>query len=71
MKINSLGIFIDAQGNKYEILESVVQTVNRPLNGSTNSADGAKGYQTACGIPVNVKNGVFVTWDDLVLTSFD
>jgi hypothetical protein len=71
MKINNLGTFRDVQGKTYEILEDVAQTTTRPLNGSPTTLDGAKGYETACGIPVNVKNGVFVTWDDVVLTPVD
>jgi|GEM_PF-3827602 len=67
MKINNLGLFRDKNGNEYEIIEEISQTVSRPLNGSPITHDGAKGYRTSCGIPVNVKNGVFITWNDVVL----
>ncbi|MDY0362972.1 MAG: hypothetical protein RBR08_16100 [Desulforegulaceae bacterium] len=68
MKINNLGLFSDNDGNTYEIIEEVEQIVTRPLSGAPTTRDGAKGYRTACGIPVNFSNGVFITWDDVVLT---
>ena len=67
MKTNNLGIFQDAKGNKYKLLEKVTQVANRSLNGFPKTLDGSKNYETACGIPVNVENGKFVTWDDVVL----
>ncbi|UTM59249.1 hypothetical protein L4174_021335 [Photobacterium sp. CCB-ST2H9] len=67
MKINNLGLFRDEFGNTYEIIEEVSQKTSRPLNGIPTTHDGAKGYRTACGIPVNVKNGVYCTWDNVVL----
>ncbi|MBO1257091.1 hypothetical protein J3L16_15510 [Alteromonas sp. 5E99-2] len=68
MKINNLGTFRDHQGETYEILEKVEEITSRGLNEPAIRHDGTKSYETACGIPVNVKNGVFVTWDDVVLT---
>ena len=67
MKTNNLGIFQDAKGNKYELLEEVKQVVFRPLSGFPKTLDGSKNYKTACGIPVSFENGNFVTWDDVIL----
>ncbi|ROR22268.1 hypothetical protein FB440_101145 [Vibrio crassostreae] len=71
MKNNNLGSFRDAQGNIYEILEKVAQISTKPLSGSYTNHDGFKSYETTCGIPVNVKNGEFVTWKDVVLKPVD
>lgn len=68
MKINNLGIFLDAEGNQYILLEKIKQIAFRPLNGAPTIRDGSRQYETACGIPVNVENGAFVTWDDVILT---
>lgn len=68
MKINNLGIFQDAKGNQYELLEKVTQVVSRTVSGPPKTLDGRKSYVTACGIPVNVENEKYVTWDDVVLT---
>ncbi|AYM89040.1 hypothetical protein [Pseudoalteromonas agarivorans] len=68
MKINNLGSFSDKDGNTYDILEEVKEVVSRPLSEPPSTHDGFKGYRTSCGIPVNVKNGVFVTWNNVVLT---
>ncbi|MEL0629748.1 hypothetical protein [Psychromonas aquatilis] len=65
MKINNLGLFSDALGNEYEVLEQVTQITNKP---NSKPFDGFKAYETTCGIPVNVrKDGAFVTWEDIVL----
>lgn len=71
MKINNLGMYRDVEGETYEIIEEVTQTVSQPLSGSTTTYDGSKGYRTSCGIPVNVRNDVFVTCDGIVLTPTD
>ncbi|GAA0819527.1 hypothetical protein GCM10009111_23670 [Colwellia asteriadis] len=68
MKINNLGVFRDENGNTYEIIEEISQKVSRPLSGNTTIHDGMKGYRAACGIPVNINNGVYSTWDNVVLT---
>jgi hypothetical protein len=68
MKVNNLGIFHDTEGKKYELLEKVTQVKHRPLSGSPTTSDGSIGYETVCGIPVSVKNGNFVTWDNVVLS---
>jgi hypothetical protein len=64
-------MFNDVEGKTYEIIEKVTQTVFRPLDGPPTTLDGSRAYQTSCGIPVSVKNGVFVTRDDVALTPVD
>jgi hypothetical protein len=71
MITNNLGLFRDAEDNTYEIIEKVKQTVHQPLKGFPGTHDGFKSYETSCRIPVNVKDGVFVTWDGVVLTPVD
>ncbi len=68
MKINSLGLYRDMDGNTYEIIETIKQLPHRLLKGSSTTHDVSRGYKTACGIPVNLNNGVFVTWDNASLT---
>jgi len=63
---NELGVFGDSCGNKYVLIESVRQIVHKTYTGTT-IGEGAKSYKTSCGIPVNVKNGVYITWNDVVL----
>lgn len=68
MKINNLGVFRDENGNTYEIIEEIPQIISRSLSVTKTTHDGMRGYRTACGIPVNVNNGVYSTWDNVVLT---
>jgi len=67
MKVNNLGIYCDEHGNTYEVIEEVSQVVSRSLTGTPTTHDGTKGYRTSCGIPLNLKNGVFITLNNVSL----
>ncbi|MCP4322058.1 MAG: hypothetical protein GY787_09455 [Alteromonadales bacterium] len=68
MKINSLGLYRDMDGNTYEIIETIKQLTHHQMKGSPTTHDGFRDFKTACGIPINLKNGVFFTWDNASLT---
>jgi hypothetical protein len=67
MKTNHLGTFLGDNGKTYEVLEDVSQVIHRSLDKPPKTMDGSKSYRTSCGVPVNFKKGIFMTWDDVVL----
>lgn len=66
MKINNLGVFVGSDGKRYEVIETIQVIHSKSIN-NPSKHDGSRSYKTFCGIPVNVKNGTFFTWDNVEL----